>query len=249
MIRDGTFPFWSSAAGNLRKRCAAVVMAIIVAAGCATTPSSPPEPPPPPGQTIAVQPGQTLWQIARESGVDVEEIVEVNGLRSADDIAAGQLLFIPAATQAQATPKALPPKPPKPAIPTATTALAWPVNGVVLRDFATAKAKSGAYDGVLIAAPAETAVLAAAPGRVAFAGSQETALGVFVIVEHTGVNDDLVTIYAHLASASVKVGDVVAAGDVLGVVGTSGLVGSSPRVQFQVRRQQVAVDPLPLLPP
>ena len=202
-----------------------------------------------------VQRGQTLSQIARESGVDVEEIVEVNGLRSADDIAAGQVLFIPAAVRAQQQTPVLPPPqstppPPKPS-PGPPSLLSWPVEGLVLRDFATAKAKAGAYDGVLIAAPASTPVLVAAPGRVAFEGSQDTALGLFVIVEHTGIAGvgELVTIYGHLASTRVKAGDVVGAGAVLGTVGTSGLVGVSPRVQFQVRRRQEAIDPLPLLPP
>jgi murein DD-endopeptidase MepM/ murein hydrolase activator NlpD len=117
---------------------------------------------------------------------------------------------------------------------------------MVLRDFASATSKNGGYDGVLIAAPAGTVVLAAASGRVAFAGSQQTALGTFVILEH---DHDLVTLYAHLAAPAVQVGATVKAGDVIGVVGTSGLVGVSPRVQFQVRRKQQPIDPLPLLPP
>lgn len=248
MIRDGTFSF--SGCGRHRGAATALIILSLIGA-CATAPATAPEPPAPPGQTIQVQAGQTLSQIARESGVDVEEIVEVNGLRSADDIAVGQLLFIPAAVLAQA-PVTSPKAPPKPKLPTppktlpSTALLAWPVEGLVLRDFTTAKAKAGAYDGVLIAAPATTVVRAAAAGRVAFAGSQETSLGLFVIVEH---KDDLVTVYGHLTTTAVKVGDAVATGDVLGTVGTSGLVGVSPRVQFQVRRRQVAVDPLPLLPP
>ncbi|HEY1099602.1 MAG TPA: LysM peptidoglycan-binding domain-containing M23 family metallopeptidase [Myxococcota bacterium] len=234
----------------------------LLLASCATTPSAPREPPLPPGQTIRVQPGQTLSQIARETGCSIEELVEVNGLRSPDDLRAGQLLFVPAMTvpgpstgPTPPTPK--PPTSPRPPStrPPSTTPkplsspdalLAWPLDGLVLRDFAGPKAKTGAYDGILIAAPAKTAVQAAAPGKVAFVGSQDTALGLFVIVEH---KDDLVTIYAHLHDAKVKAGDAVAVGDVVGTVGTSGLVGVSPRMQFQVRRQQVAVDPLPLLPP
>ncbi len=233
MIRDGTFPV------SLR----AVLLGLVLFSACVTTPASPPEPPLPPGQMIVVQRGQTVTQIARETGSTIDEIVEINGLRSADDIRVGQLLFVPAVSSLPKPPLAKPiPSKPTPS----TTLLAWPVEGLVLRDFAGPKAKNGAYDGVLIAAPAGTAVHAAAAGRVAFVGSQDTALGLFVILEHEG---DLVTLYAHLRSAKVKVGAVVGVGDVVGVVGTSGLVGVSPRVQFQVRRTQVAIDPLPLLPP
>jgi len=258
MIRDGTFSFWGARHRRgtvLRGAACCFVAAVICLAGCVTAPPVAPEPPLPPGQTIVVQRGQTLSQIARESGVDVEEIVEVNGLRSADDIAAGQLLFIPAAVLAQTPTTAPPParKPPPTTKPPVgpPTLLSWPVEGLVLRDFATAKAKTGAYDGVLIAAPASTRVVVAAPGRVAFAGSQDTGLGLFVVVEHEGVRGvgDLVTIYGHLETTTVKAGDVVGVGGVIGTVGTSGLVGVSPRVQFQVRRKQEAIDPLPLLPP
>jgi murein DD-endopeptidase MepM/ murein hydrolase activator NlpD len=242
-------------------------------ASCATAPASPDEPPLPPGIEVVVVAGQTLTQIARETGSSVEEIVDVNGLRSPDDIRVGQVLFVPSPSRSFPLPQKPPPastppatkppatkppatKPPtqQPATPSptkpptapSTAVLAWPVDGLVLRDFAPATSKSAGYDGVLIAAPAGTVVLAAASGRVAFAGSQQTALGEFVIIEH---DHDLVTLYAHLAAAAVQVGATVKAGDVIGVVGSTGLVGVSPRVQFQVRQKQRPIDPLPLLPP
>jgi murein DD-endopeptidase MepM/ murein hydrolase activator NlpD len=246
-------------------------------ANCATAPVLPDEPPLPPGVEVVVAPGQTLTQIARETGSRVDEIVDVNGLHSPDDLRVGQVLFVPSpslsfpppappATSLKPPPTAKPPapkpptpkppttKPPTPKAPTtsppgpgaSTALLAWPVDGLVLRDFAPATSKNAGYDGVLIAAPAGTVVHAAAPGRVAFAGSQQTALGAFVIIEH---DHDLVTLYAHLAAPAVQVGATVKAGDVIGVVGSTGLVGVSPRVQFQVRQKQRPIDPLPLLPP
>jgi lipoprotein YgeR len=235
-------------------------LCLLVLAGCATAPAPVDEPPLPPGMQITVAAGQTLTQIAAETGSTVAEIVDVNGLRSPNDIRVGQVLFVPspslsfpaAVAPTPAPAKPTPTKPTKPTKPTpakpapSTALLAWPVDGMVLRDFASATSKNGGYDGVLIAAPAGTVVLAAASGRVAFAGSQQTALGTFVILEH---DHDLVTLYAHLAAPAVQVGATVKAGDVIGVVGTSGLVGVSPRVQFQVRRKQQPIDPLPLLPP
>jgi lipoprotein NlpD len=220
---------------------------------CATRPEAPPEPPLPPGRTIVVQRGDTLAEIARETGVSVEEIVEVNGLRSADSIVAGQTLFVPAPPDARprpAPPGPPPSPPPAPHPPPTTmvpeTPLGWPVDGVVLRDFVAPGGKQAAYEGILMAAPTGTVVVAASDGVVAFAGTQGTRLGTLVVVDHGG---DFVTIYGHLAAARVKAGQRVTRGAPLGVVGTSGLMGVSPRVYFEVRQKRVPVDPLPLLPP
>lgn len=232
-------------------RDGALLFFAICMAGCRTPPQALPEPPQPPGHTVEVQPGETLWEIARDNGLSVEELVEVNGLENANELAAGQVIFVPAGglpqttkTAAATTPPLRPVIPAKPATPTAG-ALIWPADGVVLRDFQAATAKREGYEGLLIASPAGTPVRCAKDGVVAFAGSQGTSLGTFVIVEHDG---GLVTIYGHLGTASVHAGARVAQGATLGVVGTTGLLGSSPRVQFQVRRQQTPLDPLTMLP-
>jgi murein DD-endopeptidase MepM/ murein hydrolase activator NlpD len=233
----------------------------LTATACATSPEPPPEPPLPPGRVIVIQPGETLAGIARETGVSVDEIVEVNGLRSADAIVAGQSLFIPApAGPRQAPPgrrpeapttTTTPPTPPTlptstPTVAAAEALLSWPVDGVVLRDFVAAGTKQPVYEGILMAAPAGTEVLAARDGVVAFAGTQGTRLGTLVVIDHGG---ELVTIYGHLGAARVKAGQKVARGAALGVVGTSGLIGVSPRVYFEVRQKRVPVDPLTVLPP
>jgi lipoprotein NlpD len=242
----------------------------LVGGGCATASLSSARAderasPGPPGRTIVVQRGDTLTRIAAAHDIAIDDIVEVNGLDSADSLAVGQRLFLPAGVAPpppeQSGPDTAPPSmldddrgatAALPVPPAAATPLVWPVDGVVLRDFAasqpaTAKrpARDG-FDGVLIAAPAGTPVRAAAGGIVAFAGTQGTANGNFVVVEHA---DGLVSVYAHLKTIGVSVGQTVAAGDVVGEIGTSGLSGVSPRVQLQVRRDQRPVDPLPLLPP
>jgi murein DD-endopeptidase MepM/ murein hydrolase activator NlpD len=230
----------------------------------------------PPGRVVVVAPGDTLVRIAREHGVSVDEIVEVNGLVSADAVRAGQRLFLPAGiappapeaaedAEARAAEPSLGPAAtadlvapedsgPTPSLPSSPSPapLRWPVEGVVLRGFTSAQPATtrrparDPYEALLIAAPAGTPVRAAATGVVAFAGSQGTTNGTLVVLEHA---EGLVTIYAHLHSVAVNVGQTIAAGDVVGEVGTSGLVGASPRVQFQVRRGQAPLDPLPMLPP
>lgn len=219
----------------------------LLATSCATTTGrdgAREDEPPSAGRFHTMQPGETIWDLSRQSGLSVEEIVEVNGLPSADEVAAGQVIFLPAGggpvVDAPAPAEREEPAP-LPALPEGPTPLAWPVDGVVLRAFSTKKLP---YDGLLIAAPAGTPVTAAAGGEVLFAGDQGTDYGFIVVLRHEG---DLVTIYGHLADAAVRAGDRVTAGQRLAVVGTSGRQ-ESPRLHFQVRRGRTVVDPLPLLP-
>jgi murein DD-endopeptidase MepM/ murein hydrolase activator NlpD len=246
---------WPMRTPKRRLLSALTAATCVVGLACVTSPEPPPEPPLPPGRVVVVQPGETLGGIARETGVSVEEIVEVNGLRGADEIAAGALLFIPAPPDARprlTTPLPRPeprPSPPMPAPPTVNVAaealLLWPLDGVVLRDFVAPGTKQPVYEGILLAAPAGTEVTAAREGVVAFAGTQGTRLGTLVVVDHGG---DLVTVYGHLGAARVKAGQKVGRGTALGVVGTSGLIGVSPRLYFEVRQKRAPVDPIPLLP-
>jgi lipoprotein NlpD len=118
----------------------------------------------------------------------------------------------------------------------------WPVDGVVVREFAP-RAKTPS-NGLLLAAPAGTPVRAPQRGQVAFVGNQGTLLGTFVVLDHGNAQ---ASVYAHLAEASVRVGQQLAQGDVVGSVGSSGLVGMSPRLYFEVRQAREPVDPRPLL--
>jgi murein hydrolase activator len=118
----------------------------------------------------------------------------------------------------------------------------WPVDGIVVREFvAKGRAK---HEGVLLAAPAESVVVVAHSGQVAYAGNQGTALGNLVIVEHDG---EMASVYAHLARTDARVGQRVSAGDALGVVGNTGLVGMTSQLYFEVRKAKVPIDPMALL--
>ena len=217
----------------------------------------PPVEPAPAGTFHTVKAGETVWDLARRFGLSVEEIVEVNGLLSADDVAAGQVLFLPAGGRLDDLddpPERVDDESPAPP---GATPLAWPVDGVVLRDFAAAiPGKKGRlpFDGLLIAAPAGSPVRAAADGQVLFVGDQGTDYGLLIIVRHgaphqgPGADDVLATVYGHLVDPVVSAGDTVRAGQRIASVGTSG-GAESPRLHFQARRGRTTVDPLPLLPP
>lgn len=102
------------------------------------------------------------------------------------------------------------------------------------------------HDGVDMAAPQGTPLLAVADGTIVVSGWCDCGLGYYVEIDHgNGVH----TIYGHMASQPpVNVGDAVAQGDEIGPVGSTGL-STGPHVHFMVREDGVTVDPKNYLPP
>ncbi|MFZ1467325.1 MAG: M23 family metallopeptidase, partial [Anaerolineae bacterium] len=78
------------------------------------------------------------------------------------------------------------------------------------------------HEGIDYACKVGTSILAAADGVVYKCGDSQGPYGIRVIVEHVWGNQKGYTVYAHLSSVSVKVGDRVQAGDVVGKSGNTG---------------------------
>ncbi len=129
-------------------------------------------------------------------------------------------------------------------LPTACALPRWPVQGEVISPFGLRfRGLSPDYhEGVDVAAPAGTPVLAMKPGTVARAG-RFRGLGLAVYLDHGG---GLVTIYGHLSSIAVRQGERVEHRAVLGAVGQTGNA-TTPHLHFEVLRNGRAVDPVPLL--
>lgn len=140
------------------------------------------------------------------------------------------------------------------------TRFVWPARGVVSQEFGpsehalqparTYRGVSYAHfhDGIDIAAPVGTPVVAIAAGHVSFVGHLADGAMV-VIVSHEG---GLVSLYGHLDDAEhrpvVRVGDQVRAGDALGAIGLTGIT-TGPHVHVVVRRDAQPIDPRTVLPP
>lgn len=115
----------------------------------------------------------------------------------------------------------------------------WPASGPVASGFEEGRSK-----GVAITGKAGDPVLAAADGRVVYAGSGLRGYGNLVIVKH---NNTYLTAYAHNQTLLVKEDQVVRRGQRIAEMGSS----DSDRVQlhFEIRKQGKPVDPQRLLPP
>jgi lipoprotein NlpD len=115
----------------------------------------------------------------------------------------------------------------------------WPAAGPVATPFDEARSK-----GLAITGKAGDPVLAAADGRVVYAGSGLRGYGNLVIVKH---NATYLTAYAHNQTLLVKDEQVVRRGQKIAEMGSS----DAERVQlhFEIRRQGVPIDPQRLLPP
>lgn len=120
--------------------------------------------------------------------------------------------------------------------------LAWPVTGPLGDTFGPRGNRFHA--GVDIVALRGTPVAAAAPGRVTWAGRLAGGWGNLVVVAHA---DGVRTMYAHLSSIAVRLGQHVVTGDRLGTVGATG-DATGPHLHFEVRLRGAAVDPRPALP-
>lgn len=144
----------------------------------------------------------------------------------------------PSATPPSSAAPAAPPGPPRDA-PEDEVNWLWPAGGPVVGTF-----EEGRRKGILLSGKAGDPVLAAADGRVVYAGSGLRGYGNLVIVKH---NAAYLTAYAHNQALLVKEDQVVRRGQKIAEMGSTDLdrVG----LHFEVRRQGRPVDPLKFLPP
>ncbi len=203
----------------------------------------------PQGIVHVVGPGETLYRIGKAYGVSYERLSRVNKLRDPDHIIIGQRLLIPGARRrlpvSVITPKeALETRPPKvPKGKAAKWRFVWPVSdGRVSSGFG--RRGNGDHDGIDIAAPRGTPVRASRDGVVVFS-DRLRGYGYVIIIEHS---DGYATVYGHNDSNLVKAGTRVKQGQVIARLGMSGRT-SGPNLHFEVRKNNVARNPVFFLPP
>ncbi len=205
-----------------------------------------------------VRPGENLYRIALQHGVDPDELADLNQIADPKRLGVGRELVLPAPkgrkvaslasakAVAKPAPRAPAKRPPKAAPrvdagPRPDRALAWPLEGVLSGRFGLRNGNP--HDGIDVAAPEGTAIRAAADGAVLYAGTQR-GYGNLVILRHAG---GLITIYAHNQKNLVREGDRVRVGEEIALVGRTGRA-TGPHCHFEVRQGTKPRDPLLFLP-
>ncbi|HEY5034372.1 MAG TPA: peptidoglycan DD-metalloendopeptidase family protein [Candidatus Dormibacteraeota bacterium] len=101
------------------------------------------------------------------------------------------------------------------------------------------------HTGIDLVEPFGSPVIAADDGVVALVGSSSQGYGRYVVIAHSGGLD---TLYGHLSTALVKVGQLVVQGQTIGLEGSTGN-STGPHLHFELRIKQQPIDPTPYLPP
>ena len=203
--------------------------------------------------TYTVRPGDTLYKIAQQHGVDVPSLVRLNRISDPSQLRVGQVLRLndgtPMPDQPQvATTTPAPATQVKPVTPPAPATAArandanllswgWPATGKIIQGF------NNNTKGIDIEGKPGDPVLAAADGKVMYAGNGVRGLGNLVLLGHS---NGFITAYAHNQQLLVKTGDTVKKGARIALLGQTDT--TSPRLHFEVRRSGTPVNPLSYLP-
>ena len=161
--------------------------------------------------------------------------------RSARTSAAPKTVKSPRKVETQSPRRSVKSSARKPPAPTRTTRIkhwTWPAKGQIVTDFASSGRK-----GVDISGRVGQPVVAAADGRVVYAGGGLRGYGELIIVKH---NKRYLSAYAHNNRILVKEGDEVRIGQRIAEMGSTGT--DSVRLHFEIRRDGKPVNPVRYLP-
>ena len=125
----------------------------------------------------------------------------------------------------------------------ASTPTIWPVKGLVTAGYGYRRSpftgQREMHEGLDIAAPLGTAILATADGIVSFVGPL-SAFGNVVFLNH---GHGFTSFYAHVSTSRVKEGQQVMRGDVVAYVGMTGRT-TGPHVHYDVQVNGTTVNPM-----
>ena len=122
-----------------------------------------------------------------------------------------------------------------------------PVEGIISGVYGSQRILNGKpkwpHYGIDIAAKKGTKIKSSATGIVTMAEDDLYYTGGTVIMDH---GHGISTIYSHLESLNVKVGDEILQGDIIGTVGSTGR-STGPHLDFRVNWFQTRLDPMSVL--
>lgn len=198
--------------------------------------------------------GETLASLAKDYGSDADEIASYNGMSSIDDLVKGATIIIPGGEIAQVSSKApAPTKTKAKAVATKAASSKIKTGGSMGAVNATGNTSDASFsssffnpapaghlsqsihgwNGVDLAAPQGSAINAAAAGTVIVSrvGGWNGGYGNYVVIDH---GNGVQTLYAHMSTDTVSVGESVARGQNIGTVGNTGQA-TGYHLHFEVR--------------
>lgn len=188
-----------------------------------------------PAQTAAASAGETIQPETRIVRSPAPPAPGPASVRMLNDAPSRMAAVEPSATTSDASPAPAPAAAPAFSQP---GKLRWPVKGRILQGFGP-RSDGSHNDGVDIAVPAGTDVLAAENGVVAYAGNEVRTYGNLVLIRH---DNGWVTAYAYNDKLLVQRGDRVKRGQPIAKAGKTG-AADQPQVHFEVRVGSKPVDP------
>lgn len=183
------------------------------------------------GVRHVVKQGDTIDSIAKKYTGNIDDILAYNQLTDVSDVRVGDTIVIPDGTISAPAPTSKSGNSSKGSSAVASggggAGFTHPVPGAV-----RSQGIHG-YNGVDYAAPVGTPVLAAAAGEVIISRGSgwNGGYGSYVVIKHPNGTQ---TLYAHLSSVAVTVGERVVAGEKIGGVGNTGR-STGNHLHFEVR--------------
>lgn len=196
-------------------------------------------------KVYVVQAKDTLYKIARENGMTVEELKRLNSLTS-NDLRIGQVLYLAGS-----------PRPQQATFPAAEGRLteedllskdkiredlASPLENInVLSEYGLRSGRP--HKGIDLAGKTGTPIFAVLDGTVVYSGVQG-AYGNVIVLEHP---DFVMTVYAHNEKNLVAVGEKITKGQQIATVGSTGNA-TGAHLHFEYRIKGKAINPRKVLP-
>ena len=181
------------------------------------------------GVRHVVKSGDTLQSIAKKYKADLGDILLYNDLATNAKIKPGDIVIIPdgviSASQSSPADSS-----------SSQISQSYPsYSGYYLRPITGGRKSQGihGHNGIDIAAPIYTPVLASADGKVIVSrtGGYNGGYGTYVVISHANGTQ---TLYAHMSVNNVSVGQSVEQGQVIGAIGMTGRT-TGPHLHFEVR--------------
>lgn len=194
------------------------------------------------GETLVILPvtgiqhtikkGDTLSNLAKKYGSDVDEILSFNGIEEGA-LVVGEVLIIPDGEMVAVQPTT---RPASSKLGGTTVTVASGYYRAPLANYRRTQGVHG-HNGVDLGAHLGAPILSAASGDVIIARSGCVSRGCnggygnYVVVKH---DNGTQTLYAHLLSVTVSVGDRLVQGQQLGTLGNTGR-STGPHLHFEIR--------------